>query len=474
MRSDTRMFIKGFLAASTLFVIIFAWWGLRSSAVPDSAVHSPVTNAVQHGPHVIAAAPPAQVHPPIPAALTGAPPAEAWLPQMLTDQEKAKRAAADAFLFYSTKLDSAGPSDVFTLQTELVQGKYDLMQSQLDTALTRFLSDAHYETVVLHMVQFVGGSFGMPGSDKYLIDTWEKQRPNSSWAHHSAAWYWFKAAWQARGDGFLADVTGENLAKMHRYLSYARDEVHQAIRLEPRDVFAWLMLMNIDKTDGRFGDVERDYRSGSLLDPAGYHLPAEYEIALDPHWYGSYKKMDELAAELASKTDLNPRFWALQGASYESKACARCNGYDWVTGLTQYNRALRYGDSAELLSDAGEAAVRLGHYGLAAKYFERAAAYYGQGIEDLRNSTELQLMQALCDPKETTLAFRALRNDAQSFGGITVMDYPRRTGDCNYHEAELPWGDEPIPSTNAISGYFIDMGDVQQLRVPQPVKKRLE
>jgi hypothetical protein len=392
---------------------------------------------------------------PLPAALTSAPPAEAWLPRTLTADEKAQRAATDIFVRSSTQLIGSTPPNIFLLATELVNSQYDLIQAQLDDGLKRYQADRRYEFVVRDMIQFTEGSKMAAASDKYLIDEWEKQRPDSAWAHHNEALYWLNKAWAVRGDGLASTVSDEAETKMHKYLDYARGEIHQALKLEPKDVFGWALLVDVDTTDGRGDEMKRDYQAGVGQDAASFLLAVGYIKALGPLWYGSYAEMDGFAHVQAAKTGLNQRFWMLQGDSAAAKACARCNDYDWVTGLKQYNLALAYGDSDSALRGAGEAAIGLHRYALAGKYFERAARYHS--YEFLKTSTELQLMQALCDPKETALKFRALRNDAQSYAGVQVIDYPRSPGDCSYHQAELPWGDEPVPNGGTPMSYDLQM-----------------
>jgi hypothetical protein len=394
---------------------------------------------------------------PLPAALTSAPPAEAWLPRKLTEDEKAKRAAADAFMMYSTKLISDTPLNVLALQTELVNGQYDLMQSQLDDGLNKFLADPRYEFVVRDLIQFTAGSSFGRASDRYLIDEWEKQRPSSPWAHHNEALYWFRMGWDVGGGSgdWADDASDDDKKQMHKYLGYARGEILQALKLQPKNTIGWVLLLDIDRADGKPQDMKRDYESGAKQDPASFLLPLEYAYGLNPHWHegGTYEQMDEFTQAQAAKASLNPLFWSLQGESARGKACARCNNYDWETGLKEYNLDLAYGESPSLLEDAGEAAVRLHRYALAARYFERAALYHG--YEFVTNLSQLQLMQALCDPNETPLKFRALRNDAEAYGSVTIMDYPRSAGDCTYYQAELPWGDEPIPKRDLYASYSV-------------------
>src|SRR5579872_5380521 len=104
MSTNTRMFILGFGAALIAVAAALAWWGSQSPAYLDSVIHNPIAKRLKHKPRIIAPVYQAPVRPPIPAALTSAPPVEVWLPAPLSVHDAAKRAVADQFLMKVERL----------------------------------------------------------------------------------------------------------------------------------------------------------------------------------------------------------------------------------------------------------------------------------------------------------------------------------------------------------------------------------
>jgi hypothetical protein len=134
------------------------------------------------------------------------------------------------------------------------------------------------------------------------------------------------------------------------------------------------------------------------------------------------------------------------------RGCISCNHYDWATALKHYDAALHYADDMYWLDQAGEAAVHLHRYALAYRYYERAHAYE-HGV--FKDEAEMGLLEARCDPKEDPEKFKVLKSETYRYSGIAVIDYPDAPDACRYYQAELPWGDEPLPDDHGILEYSI-------------------
>lgn len=446
------MFVLGFGTALIAVVAALAWWGPQPPALPDSVIHNPIAKALKHKPRFVAPVPQAPVHPPIPAALTGAPPVEAWLPPTLSADDKAKRAAADQFLMKTERLGDNKINNTMFLQGELNDLKYDDLDSQLDAVLDLALKDPAYELVEQSADDFSGGNRMTQGLDKFQLDDWIKARPKSAWAHYSDGLRWSNMAWDARGSGWASEVPASAWRKVHLYEGNARAELHEALKLNPKIAPAWALLIGVDQVDAGFGDVKRDYAQGMKQRPMDFEIANKYIFALDPHWFGSYPEVADFAARQQDKATANPRFRIMLGVEQSMRGCISCNHYDWATALKHYNAALHYVDDVYWLDQAGEAAVHLHRYALAYRYYERAAAYE-HGV--FKYVAEEGLLQARCDPKEDPEKFKVLKSETYRYSGIEVIDYPDAPDACKYYQAELPWGDEPLPDDHGILEYSI-------------------
>jgi tetratricopeptide (TPR) repeat protein len=385
----------------------------------------------------------------MPAALTRAPPQGVWL----TEQEKARRADADRFLLQWRILDGSRMSNTGFLRSELGDGAYDLLESQLAEARDKVLADVRYEEAAQNIAKFNEGLGITSDEDRPLIDAWVKQRPGSAWAHYAEAARWYDIAWKVRGDGSAKYTPPDALSKAHQDFAVARNEVRRALKIDPSIPTAWVTLLEIDRSDAGLDAVKHDFSEALAHYPHyGFLLYSAYLSALGPAWFGSYDMMEDFAREQSQRTDANPRIWMLQGILFGDRGCIHCSHEDWQTGLKLLNQALAYSDYLDWLDQAGEAAMHLHRYALAYQYYQRAS-FYG-GDEKIKYLMAMGLMQERCDPSVTELHFLAERSQVDSITGLPPMDYPRVPGDCSYYQAELPWGDEPVPSAGDIAGGY--------------------
>lgn len=452
MSTNTRMFILGFGVALIAVAAALAWWGSQPPAYLDSVIHNPIAKRLKHKPRIIAPVYQAPVRPPIPAALTSAPPAEVWLPAPLSVDDAAKRAVADHFLMKVERLADNKISNTMFLQGELNDLKYDQLDPQLDAVTALATTDPAYELVEAEVAGFADGNDVTRGVDKFQLDDWLKARPNSAWAHYSAGLHWSNMAWDARGNGWASDVPKSAWHKVHIYEGNARAELHKALKLNPRIAPAWVLLIDVDQVDAGLGDVKRDYEQGLKQRPADFEIANKYINALNPHWFGTYPEVADFASRQQVNAATNPRFRILLGVEQGMRGCISCNNYDWATALKHYNAALQYVDDVYWLDKAGEAAVHLHRYALAYRYYERAHAYE-HGV--FKYEAEDGLLQARCDPKEDPEKFKVFKSETYRYSGIEVIDYPDAPDACRYYQAELPWGGEPLPDDQGILEYSI-------------------
>lgn len=390
-----------------------------------------------------------------PAPLAGNPPAETWLPPLLSDEDKKHRAAADQALMVgeyanSSELDNAG-----TLQAELRGQDYDELETQLDAVLAKFQADPSYELLLESMANFAEEAHvrGSP-ADVAQIQAWVKARPNNPWAHYSAGVRWSATAWEDRGGGFAGSVTDVQWKMLHEDEIQARAELQAAIKLNPKQPLAWAALVDVDRSDTgtKLDQSTADFNQGSKQVPTSYLIADQYETTLQPRWLGSAAMMDDFAQSELTNVDRNPRFWDLQGESLADSGCQACNDIEWGVSLKQYNAALAFADRPSWLARAGQAALHVHRYALADALFERALAYRN----DLQWLTFRDFSVELCDPSKTPEEVERFRKDVVRYGGLEDDQYPRDPDSCVVYQRELPWGAEPLPDATSLVAYTID------------------
>jgi hypothetical protein len=389
-----------------------------------------------------------------PAPLKGNPPAEIWLPHAMSDEEKQHRVEADRLLMVSNRIDDNEIENAGILQDELREAQYDDMQTQLDSLLGKFLADPTYEFALYGMAEFAeqGHAHGNV-SDTALLDAWLKARPNSAWAHYSRALRWFDDAWEARGNGWAKDVSDTQWKLMQEDEIKARAEVDMALKIEPRLVPTWTLLMYIDRDSEGLDKVTADFNRASKAAPTSYGIPGAYEETLQPRWLGSAAMMDDFAQSELSNLDKNPRFWELQGEAAADSGCAACNDFHWDVSLKQYNAALVYADRPSWLEKAGQAALHVHRYALAYAYYQRAIGFEHTLPFD---SMFRDFAVERCDPSRSAEDVEKYRKDVVMYGGMDDEPYPLGPDACVVYQRELPWGSEPLPDTAGRQVYAID------------------
>lgn len=470
------------VAATLINLGLFTWGGWQSN--PQLPVPTP--QMARRVPHPPKPAPTPVAEPqPVPGPSTGAAPRKAWWPGPLTAEQATRRAASDAFLMRSRRLDDNYGDNIKALQSALIDQRYDEVEQKLDDILAKSIADPVYDFVERDLSDFVDGSNGqapfVPKVEQPVIDAWVKARPKSAWAHYSAGLRWIDQALEARGEHFANQVSDEHWAMMHRFAVSGRAEIKKALTLNPKMYMAWTMLMNIDMMDTKLGSVWQDYIGGSKQRPYTFMLPDQIEVASEPRWGGDYGVMDAVARKTITKIDHNPRFWELLGYAASDRGygavdehCTPCTLEDWTTSLREYNAALAYSDRPTWLAGAGYAALHLKRYAVAYRYFERAVAYEPQHLDW---KGEMSVLQALCDPNWSREKFESLRQESVEYGFIEDQDYPRAPGDCQYHQAELPWGSEALPEKTDTVPYNVApenpvfQPEPRQVMFPQDTQK---
>lgn len=450
------------VAAVGLAGLIY-WWDPAPPAPADGLIHQhpPRMRARNLMPAASPALPHARAVPepaPIAAASSAAPPPEAWLPPVLTAEEKSRRSAADAYLMKSEVLERGSGANAMMLEKEVINRRYADIDTQLNAILAKAVADPAWDLVERDATTFSEGGRDTPQLNLEAIDDWIAARPDSPWAHLSAAWRLDDKAWEVRGGNFADKISDEQWKAMHRYATQARTEVNKSLRLEPRSAMAWTLLIQLDQLDS--GPAASDYRAAMQHRPGSIVIPDVYQGALEPRWGGSYEQMQAAARSLLKGPNMNPRFWSIGGFAAADEAyghmddsCDECTPIDWTSKLKNYNAALVYGDHTDWLADAAQAALHLHRYALAYRYYERANAYVP---EERGWPEEMRVLRMLCDSNFPRQEFEAYEQDAITYGFISAIEHPRVVGDCNYRQGELPWGDEPIPTAASVETYYLD------------------
>ncbi len=227
---------------------------------------------------------------------------------------------------------------------------------------------------------FAAFAVGAP-SDRALLDEWVRTAPGS-WVPLTARASCYKASGlKARGTKPAKNTTDEQFRRMvDDFLPAVRD-LEASLRIRPRQLYAYLILMEISQN---LGDPERDAR---LAGKALAHYPDSYlvrhrrMISLMPRWGGSYDAMERFARESAPYAAKNPRLKMLPADIPWDQGKMAARDGDYPGAIALFENALSYGVRWDVLFDLADCRYRAKMYDEALATLDRAMAFNPNSAE---------------------------------------------------------------------------------------------
>lgn len=211
-------------------------------------------------------------------------------------------------------------------------------------------------------------------SYKIILDEWV-QSDSKSWVPLLArANYYIAIGWKARGTQWAKDTSRERFKRMEESFAQAVRDVSTALKINPRLLDAYFILMEINRNFG-------DQKTGASLAkkalevfPDSYLLRQRHMQDLVPRWGGSYSEMGRFAHEASSYTSTNPILKTLPGFVFWEQARMAELEEDNPKAIRLYKKALSYGENWNFLSDLSNVYWRTGEYDKAVQTIDHAIA----------------------------------------------------------------------------------------------------
>ncbi|MFC1495808.1 DUF4034 domain-containing protein [Candidatus Margulisiibacteriota bacterium] len=158
--------------------------------------------------------------------------------------------------------------------------------------------------------------------------------------------YYTAQGWIARGTAWSKDTSKEQFINMRKYFQLAKQDLKDAIELEPTALPAYKTLISIAMAEGNT-KVKKEVTQAALeYFPASYEIRSNYMYSLKPRWGGSYEEMNAYATECEKLIDKNPRLKSIRCYIYLDKA-------DYYTRKGQFKEAIAELDKAVEISPKG-------------------------------------------------------------------------------------------------------------------------
>jgi len=264
-------------------------------------------------------------------------------------------------------------ADKITLVADLRARNFNKLEATLTSYQTAAESNVTQE-VNVHQA-FEAFSRTDPALDA-LLREWIKRSPRSYAAHLARAEFLFEEASNARGAKWASETSAQQFQRMGDYLAAAHKEITATLGLNPKVTEAYALLIAEQRVGGSHEDCWKATDAGLKEIPASSVIRLQTMICLEPRWGGSYRQMDQFAAEAQTYVHENPRLVALKGfADYDRGEWMNDND-KYVPAIIYYTRAIAEGgDHAAFYRGRGEAFMRLN--------------LNNDGLEDMRSAEQL-------------------------------------------------------------------------------------
>jgi hypothetical protein len=141
------------------------------------------------------------------------------------------------------------------------------------------------------------------------FDQWVKAYPKSFAARVARGAYFYRMAWAARGEEFIANTPPESIERMEGYLAHSRPDLIASLAMTAKPYLSALYLLNVEMLNGSSKARRQWLDRGTAIDPNNRRLRVRYMVSLQPRWGGSIDEMRAFIAECtqekASTTTLN-------------------------------------------------------------------------------------------------------------------------------------------------------------------------
>jgi len=133
--------------------------------------------------------------------------------------------------------------------------------------------------------------------DEASYDRWVQTFPNSYAAVLARGIYFYRMAWEVRGNKYLTETSAQQIEAMKNRLARARSELLASLKLTSKPYLSTLYLLDAAMIQGSAEERRRWYEDAMAIDPSNVLIPYRYMFSLRPRWGGSYRQMEEFLAQ---------------------------------------------------------------------------------------------------------------------------------------------------------------------------------
>ena len=207
--------------------------------------------------------------------------------------------------------DTAAPrrGDAALTLDLLAHGRYD----ELDRRMNGF--QRGYDSHALDEAALLRAYAAFDVADPALqanFDAWVREFPRSYAARLARGTYYFTCGTQTRGARAYAHTTQEQLKGMQYYYGKASADLRDSLRLDPRPLLTYNVLIRIAMQDGDPKTPRELLTSALKIDPDSMSVRRAYMRSLETRWGGSLARMQSFLDETRKQGFADDQLWTLE------------------------------------------------------------------------------------------------------------------------------------------------------------------
>ncbi|RUL72993.1 tetratricopeptide repeat protein [Dyella choica] len=191
-----------------------------------------------------------------------------------------------------------------------------------------------------------------------LIDQWKQQAPTSAFALVASGMQYLDAAQQARGEGWVSELTNTQVRDMNTQLVLARNDLDRAVSLLPTATAAYREMIYLAALSGDDVYMYQAAEAGLKVDPANFHIRKQMMNQSQPKWGGMFGGVRKQRQEAEDHVARNPLLRMV--TSMPAVYAAQCDcGYTKFESLKKVLRAADDNVDGNNLFDLAQVAYHL-------------------------------------------------------------------------------------------------------------------
>lgn len=236
--------------------------------------------------------------------------------------------------------------------------EYSQLEYILEELEENLASDVIWENAYIQTYEHFSPNNNVKQED---IDAWVNSR-NSAYAYLARAAFYHQAGWSARGDKFAKNTSRAQFSSMEKFHDFAANDAMQAYNLNSSLLYAYTLMISLDRTVTEPINTERLLAEAIALNPAAASYRYSYIEGILPKWGGSYEAIEYFVEQQTPYFSLNPMLTTLAGYEDAQKAFYAKNNNDFNSCIHYYSKALSYGLNLRWLDTRAWCSMKEGHY----------------------------------------------------------------------------------------------------------------